>query len=201
MLRTIALVALLGMPAAAGDSPALRVWVYNYSTAPAETIAEMESRVGRLFSEAEVTLKWVTCDAPTELCPWTASPTRLVLRILPGVDPELPQRLGDAIHPCFADVWYGRVRSLPDGHRTVIEVLTYVAAHELAHLLLGPGAHSRNALMRPTWSDTDPAHTLPGLFHFNAEQRRKIKSSAIARTATDEAGRDRSQGPSDQRYE
>ncbi len=187
MLRTIAFAVLLAMPAVAAGAPIVRVWVYNYSTAPPETIAEMQSRVGRLFAEAEVTLEWVRCYESAEFCSGTVSPSRLVLRILPGVDPRLPKRLGDAMHPCFADVRYDRIRSLPDGQRTLIDVLTFVAAHELAHLLLGPGAHSRNAMMRPNWRDTDPADTLPGVVHFNAEQRRTLKLNVIARNEADQA--------------
>ncbi len=185
MLRTVAVAALLAIPAGAAECLSLRILVYNYARAPEETIVSMQDRVGGLFATAGVSFQWFDCLHSTHpaCTEEEASPRLLILRVLPGVDAIDPAVLGTAQGALYASVYYERVRALATGHRRVSELLACAVAHEFGHLLLGKHAHSRAGIMRNPWRDTELDHGLPGVFRFSAAERDRIRLNVLGRTA------------------
>ncbi len=57
-----------------------------------------------------------------------------------------------------------------------ILVLSYAAAHEVGHLLLGDDAHTPRGLMKAQWEPDDFRAMAQNRFHFSAEQARDLKS-------------------------
>jgi hypothetical protein len=56
-----------------------------------------------------------------------------------------------------------------------ILVLSYAAAHEVGHLLLGDEAHTPQGLMKSDWETDDFRVMAQNRFHFSAEQTRELK--------------------------
>jgi hypothetical protein len=61
-------------------------------------------------------------------------------------------------------------------HETSL-VLGHVFAHEIGHLLLGPGAHSPSGLMRPRWQERDLVSAARGVLLFSAKQSRQMRAT------------------------
>ncbi len=55
-----------------------------------------------------------------------------------------------------------------------ILVLSYAAAHEVGHLLLGDEAHTPQGLMKADWEADDFRAMAQNRFHFSAEQSREL---------------------------
>jgi hypothetical protein len=56
-----------------------------------------------------------------------------------------------------------------------ILVLSYAAAHEVGHLLLGKEAHTLQGLMKADWEKEDFRAIGQNRFHFSPEQARELK--------------------------
>jgi hypothetical protein len=56
-----------------------------------------------------------------------------------------------------------------------ILILSYAAAHEVGHLLLGDEAHTPQGLMKADWEAEDFQAMAQNRFHFSAEQTRELK--------------------------
>jgi hypothetical protein len=56
-----------------------------------------------------------------------------------------------------------------------------VIAHELGHLLLGRGAHSRGGIMEPNWRAKDLDKALQRRMIFPREQSEQIRAQVLAR--------------------
>ena len=57
-----------------------------------------------------------------------------------------------------------------------ILVLSYAAAHEVGHLLLGDQAHTPQGLMKARWDSNDFQAMTQNRFHFSPEQTRELTS-------------------------
>jgi hypothetical protein len=53
-------------------------------------------------------------------------------------------------------------------------VLSYAAAHEVGHLLLGDHAHTPRGLMKAHWDQNDYRDMNQNRFHFSEEQVREL---------------------------
>jgi hypothetical protein len=76
----------------------------------------------------------------------------------------------------YADVFFDSIQRLQDEETQVsqAQILGYVIAHELGHLLLGSNAHSSLGVMRPHWSRTELQSISMGRLSFTADQGRQI---------------------------
>ena len=54
-------------------------------------------------------------------------------------------------------------------------VLSYAAAHEVGHLLLGDDAHTPQGLMKADWESDDFRAMAQNRFRFSPEQTRELK--------------------------
>ncbi len=186
MLRTIALVVLLQTAILAADQPRFRVLLYNYSTAPAEMVSEMQARVAALFAESGLALEWLDCvERLHPACSQELSPRVLVLRLLAAADParNSPQALGTSYGTAYASIFYDRVRAVARGGVSEPELLACVAAHEIAHLLLGEHSHSRSGLMRAAWHTSDLRCSTGTGFRLSPAERERMRRGALARMA------------------
>jgi hypothetical protein len=52
----------------------------------------------------------------------------------------------------------------------VADVLAHVMAHEVGHLLLGPGGHGEKGIMRATWSRVELKGTQNGSLRFTVAE-------------------------------
>jgi hypothetical protein len=113
---------------------------------------------------------------PAKPCGQVAYPSRLVLRIINRPRGLVPEVFGVAYlsqdgHCAYCDVFVDPMVELQRLYPVSLDsILGHVAAHEIAHLLLGPNSHSPNGLMRAHWNSRTIDDLRRGLLDFNSTE-------------------------------
>jgi len=167
------------------QQPSISVHVYNYAQFSYTLLREAEDEAAGIFHAAGVEIAWTNCNpAITDLpnvsrCAQFLDPVDLRVRLLPdiGTPPGSRRRpMGTAIGN-LASVSLCRVRDDATESRVMPQVvLGPVLAHEIGHLLLGPGGHSARGIMRPCWRPEDYKPPLLRTLSFTPEQPRSISA-------------------------
>jgi hypothetical protein len=175
----------------------LTLRVYNYAGVDPKSLARSEKVAATIFKNAGVEIVWLDC-APSAAqiqkypaCQSEMGTSDLVLRILTqGMAMKLrasAESLGFAQAcpkeeaACELNVFYHRVDELAtEGYRSD-SVLGHVIAHEMTHVLLGPG-HSYEGIMRREWSRLDLQRISWGmLLDFTKNQSSELRSAVLRR--------------------
>lgn len=61
------------------------------------------------------------------------------------------------------------------------QILGHAIAHEMGHLLLGPGPHARLGIMRGVWTAEDLHSVAMGAFRFSPPQSKLTREAATRR--------------------
>lgn len=145
----------------------LRLRVYpQTNVAPAEWHAA-ETELIRIYSGLR-TLDVIMCRTkrrgrPDPRCAEPLVEHELLLRLSPAV-PGDRGVLGSAVANSdgggrLASIYVRNVRAAAHAHQSDFGLLLgRVTAHEIGHLLLGPGSHVPSGLMKKTWTSRDFAH-------------------------------------------
>lgn len=186
----------VGHPGPAPDAK-LTLRVYNYAHVDAVSLARSEKVAAEAFENLGVELVWVDCPVPKthsraySACQSDMGPIDLVLRILPRHmaiklatrDETLgsAQKCSEREPACELSVFYCRVDELAvEGYRQD-RILGYVIAHEVAHVLLGPG-HSQEGIMRGEWTRNDLQRISWGiLMDFTSDQSKQLRYAVLRR--------------------
>ncbi len=161
-------------------SPRFKVCLYDYASLSAETLTKSEIEVNRIFYRSGVGLswlQWVPSDAKLNQ-PATCGDNRgLVLKLI-------PDRMATHFHPLSKElgfaagtqawVFVDRVRTASESHDFFI-ILGDVMAHELGHLLLGPG-HSPSGIMCASYRRDTLLNAEFGRLLFTSEQGRRLRN-------------------------
>ena len=178
--------------------PTVTVRVFNYAGVAERIVAGAQEQAGRVLRDVDVHTLWVDC--PTSLaalqtntrCRGRAAPTELVIRIVPrSQNPRY--RLGFAALPTGkgkiasqASVFFEAAEELGAGHPTSkAQMLGYILAHEIGHLLLGEGSHSGKGIMRTPWRKQEMNDAAKGTLGFSAKQAKRMKANVLSRVASD----------------
>jgi hypothetical protein len=153
-------------PARTPDQTArLQVSLFNDAHIDAATLAEAETRASFLFSKAGIEIDWLACRPadPSDFSPSTspcsalAWPAHLSVRINPHAFGVSPETFGQAfVDPSgqgvYSNIYYQNL-ALSSNHPQLSDgdMLGFVIAHELGHLLLGSNSHSPFGLMQARW--------------------------------------------------
>ncbi|MGA2475847.1 MAG: hypothetical protein ABSF73_04425 [Terriglobia bacterium] len=170
--------------------PAITLRVFNYAGASTGVVAQAEEEVSYVFGQAGVKVIWRDCLATSAEpgCSEPIGPYNLTLRILPG-KPKLQAGLHDgtlgfAVIPTVASVYSSQVEMLATSlgaHQDYGTLLGDAMAHELGHLLLGPGSHSHTGIMQPLWQSQILRQGTKRSLHFTPEQARRIRAEVSSR--------------------
>ena len=120
------------------------------------------------------------------------TPTTLVVRILPRSQAErfkqphfvfgFAQTEHSGGFGYYASVFYHRVEELSGIFTSSTPVvLGHVIAHEMGHLLLGHGGHSRTGLMTANWDRKELERVNQRTFIFNSQQAKEIRARFLER--------------------
>ena len=194
--------------ASGGTQPKLRftVLVYNYAAVSPDVLAQTEAEVARVYGHGVIEIVWLDCPLSSgqsgafPACQPSAGPTWLVLRILPERMAERLSRttdsLGFALFPDdgsfgrFATAFAHDADQLARRRKIGREIiLGEVVAHELGHLLLGPGSHSNSGIMNASWhakelqiiADKKMLFTPQEVEKMRANLRFRISAEAVAK--------------------
>ncbi|MCC6857597.1 MAG: hypothetical protein IT158_03495 [Bryobacterales bacterium] len=195
MKRLFAVWFLLGVPVSAcaagpGAPLQVRVLVYNYAGLPDREAGRAQREAGRIYREIGVQIEWTDCPvsgegARPEACHSRRGPSNFELRLLSrsmvkGL-PFASTAMGYALQPhdgpgSLANVFAHRAADLAS-NRDLDQglILGHLIAHELAHLLLGPGGHSSRGLMRDGWGKRELAWAAQGSLTFLPAEAERIR--------------------------
>lgn len=182
----------VGVPNARADSSgarrsAVQISVYNDAGLKPGTIRSAEEDAAAVFRRAGIEAEWKNCpseDISAQVgkpCGQVAYPTKLVLRIEKHPRGLVPEAFGVAYlsqdgQGAYCDVFVEPMEELQKTFPVSLDsILGHVAAHEIAHLLLGAHSHSPNGLMRAQWNSHTIEELRRGILGFNSAQ-----SSAMA---------------------
>ncbi len=143
---------LVGIGAAAADSPSVVIHLDNKAGTPARVLDSARAEVAEVFQAAGLAITWMEGPVPVD-------PERSAVG-----QPAVTVVLGTMVSPCegsrctlglavldrrTAIIFSNRVHDLALRHPVDAGVvLGRVIAHEVGHLLLPPGRHAHQGLMR-----------------------------------------------------
>src|SRR5262245_12813584 len=155
-------------------SVALVLQLHNLAGAPPVTVTRAESEVARMYNDAGVHVEWAGTGASR-----TAPDDVVRVILLPYESGELRRTpdtvMGAAVRAPggtrIAYVFYRRV--LAEAERYSVStpyVLACAIAHELGHLLMPGGGHSRDGIMRACWNRDDFTRADQSALRFSEHQ-------------------------------
>jgi hypothetical protein len=199
--------------AAAGAAPdtglAITIHVCNYAGVASQTLHEAEQAAGAVFRNAGVTLAWEEMAAAKSGSTETSSAAKvstlsdirlnIVSDLLLG-RPDLPSNaLGVApgqgpgrgtiyvFDERIKTLFWGLMDAHLIGTRDVLlskgQILGYVIAHEVGHLLLNEELHSTRGIMRGSWGIGDLRSIASGLMRFTPKEAEGIRADIRNRKA------------------
>jgi len=137
----------------------LGVYVCNYGKVSASGLARAKAETEAVFLSSAVRIEWRSCDENP--LARDAGGRWLLLRLRSDRPPAKAGTSSlDDMGRAFiaedggyiADAYFRAIQDHARGHQADAgRILGQVMAHELGHLLLGPG-HSRNSIMRAQWT-------------------------------------------------
>lgn len=193
---TVARASLGGRPIPSPDVK-LTLRVYNYVPIDRVTLSRAEKVTDAILKDAGIEIIWMDCTPlqgqllPCPACPSDMGTSDLVVRLLPRrmamklTTPNEPlglaQQCPETEPACELTVFYFRVDELAgEEHRPEL-ILGQVIAHEVAHVLIGPG-HSEEGIMRREWSREELRRMSLGLqLGFTGEQSRRLQDAVLRR--------------------
>ena len=165
----------------AAAQPLIRVLVMDQAEVPPVTRQRAQDVATRVFHLAGLALVWVdagTCQARCLRVRIVTQPVSAKSRDphLLGVALRMPEARGINLW-----VFYPRIRTYSaELGLDRSELLGYVMAHELGHLLLPDGAHSAAGLMRPALDRAQVRAAAEGLLTFTPDQAGLIREGLQA---------------------
>ena len=136
----------------AAAQPVLHVMVMDRAEVPHDTLQQSQDVATRVFHLSGIALVWVdaeTCQAPCLTVRIVTKPVSAKSRNphMLGVAPGTKEVRGINLW-----IFYPRITAYSAKlGLDASQLLGYVMAHEMGHLLLPYGAHSVTGLMRPDW--------------------------------------------------
>ncbi len=167
---SLVIVSLIASVAAAARTPdalapRVRLSVFNDAGIPADALAQAAVRATAILAQSGVELDWLNCGRPDPSnfsqratpCSFVGWPYQLSVRILPrgrsvGADVFGEAFLDQSGRGVHSNVYYNNLAAnrehtrLSDG-----DMLGFVIAHEVGHLLLGTNSHAPSGLMQARW--------------------------------------------------
>ena len=165
-----------------GRRSTVQISVYNDAGLKPGTIRSAEEEAAAVFRRAGIEAEWKNCPSEdisarvSKPCGQAAYPTKLVLRIEKQPRGLVPEAFGVAYlsqdgQGAYCDVFVEPMEDLQKTFPVSLDsILGHVAAHEIAHLLMGPHSHSPNGLMRAQWNSHTIEELRRGSLGFNSAQ-------------------------------
>jgi hypothetical protein len=173
----------------------MNVSVCNLGNLPESVVAGAKAETEAIFRYAGIRIEWKACDEyqanGAAGVPW------FIVRLRNDKPPKLAGASSlDAMGKAFldkeseegylTDANFRAVQELAERHRVdADELLGCVIAHELGHLLLGPG-HVPGGIMQAHWSGNELQSLRQRRLKFNHFQRGRIQSELRTRAEAQE---------------
>jgi hypothetical protein len=143
----------------------LRLSVFNDAGVSPESLAQAASRATFVLAQSGIELDWINCGQPDPSdfsppltpCSALAWPHQLSVRILPRGRSIHSDIFGQAFldesgSGVYCNVYYNNLAANREHTQlSDADMLGFVIAHEVGHLLLGTNSHSDSGLMQARW--------------------------------------------------
>ena len=186
------------MPSVRPAPTPVSISLFNDAYVPSEVLDAAEARTTRILRHAGIAITWINCsasntavapaepDSQVSVCSSISYPRHLSVRIVPLPRAASEDTFGQSFQDqsgngCYSDIYFSRV--LLSNARSLLsraEILGYVMAHEVGHLLLGLNSHSQTGVMRAHWQPDDLRRAAKGDLLFTAEQAVLMRSHLVA---------------------
>ncbi len=161
MLRTLCIAIVAAACATPQERAPVTVLVWNYAGLDGKVVEAMVKTGTKVLGRAGVPTVWRSCAIEQFTgCPELPAADEFWVRIIPDAPSALSRSVGGlaiiGTDASYVTVYAHRILELAG--RTGIsagQLLGYTAAHEIGHLLLGPGLHARTGVMRKAWDELD----------------------------------------------
>jgi hypothetical protein len=196
-MRTLLMTALCSVELLAAGQQ-MNVAVCNLDGVREPIVAKAKAETDLVFRSAGVTIVWRDCDTfptPAELerDPW------FIVRLRTGKPPLTagPASLDvmgkafveDAGGGTMADAYFQAIQARSEQHNGDSGLLLgFVMAHELGHLLLGPG-HTPEGVMQAAWGQKQMDALRQRWLRFAGEGAARVRRALESRTASDAGGK------------
>jgi hypothetical protein len=179
----------------------VRLRIYDYAGVTAPIIEKAQREVDRLFRRCGIEVMWLPTARPAQpaavenLSTGVSVRPDLCVRIVPAREPYRGitnsdsfgfAYVGQKLPGEYATVFYDRISRLGHIERDWTSegaLLGHVIAHELGHLLLGPGSHTPQGLMSARWTRDDIVNAAQGRLNFDRRQIRRLCDNLSRREA------------------
>ena len=177
---------------------ALQIQVYDYANIEQVALDRLLSSTHEILATAGIPVQVSLCRGQGAVSCESAEPQTqpLVVRIVPGYAKTSSNARREPLGQSYAGHDGGSVASIflaPAREQAAavnvpwLTVLSYAAAHEIGHLLLGDQAHTSRGVMKAHWDRADYMAMSQNQCHFTNEQARilaaRFGAPAIARNA------------------
>ena len=130
----------------------LRVRVFNFSTAPDNTVTMAMAETSRIFTPVHIAIEWINCSRSADLCTSPTAQVDVLIRILATALPQANKlALGLTSRSdsgSTAAVFYDRALSVRTDRIFPAQILGRAMAHEIIHVLLPSLPHLDRGLMK-----------------------------------------------------
>jgi len=193
--------------ASAETSPAITIHVRNYAGVAPQTLTEAEKVATGIFRKAGVETGWADivvtaenghvnsadhqtftlADIQLNIFPDVMSDrsalSNNVMGLAPGTGPDrgIIHVLDSKVRTIFWSTLSAYSMGYMDRHVSMGQVLGYVIAHEVGHLLLNQQVHSPHGIMRGAWSLVDFRDMASGMLLFTPQQAEVLRADVRRR--------------------
>jgi hypothetical protein len=179
-------------------TPTVSVRTYNYAAAPSTTLVAARSEADQIFLKAGISLMWIDCRVPGsaagQMCTEPLLPARdLMLRLVdrtPAGEARVVA-LGESMLDreerggVLMTIDMFPVRAVAErASSRMATLLGRAIAHEIGHLLLGSGNHTRMGLMRALWSHDELRGVRPAHWGFSAREAAQMRQKLLGKSRT-----------------
>jgi len=175
----------------------MSVAVCNVIHLPTWMIEHAKAEAADVFRAVDVDIRWTSCGSELREQDPHMRPD-FIIRVLAGGHankggPASLETMGQAFLGAggagyLADAYYGAIREITLLYKSAggDQVLAFTMAHELGHLLIGPG-HGSDGIMRANWSREELDALSRNRLKFNKAQRAAILRNLRSRAAGPDA--------------
>jgi hypothetical protein len=165
--------------------------VYNYAKLPRWTLDRTAKETAQIFGELGIDVVWSECPTTDreidqfQGCLNRLEPADVVLKIIPRFQSKR-EGFRDTLFGFAAGsqitIVYNRVEEVAKGvEASRPQILAVSIAHEIGHVLLGPGSHSPTGIMRSQWNEEEFRRCTRQTFCFTPEQAERLKAELLIR--------------------
>lgn len=197
---TIALSSSISLAAQERHDDTITIRVYNFAGTSSADVARAQDGADAIFAHSNLHLVWLDCTLSVERrpadsnCGEVSGPSVLNLRLAPEtMAPK--QGLPDGIFgfsmmsttggfSSITNVYVERIQAIADGRKyQYADLLGAVISHELGHLLLGIGSHSKRGLMSLPWGPKSLTAANRGTLVFSERETKHLETAVAHRTS------------------